>query len=339
MNRLLRQCREIGIGIIVVDQHPHLISPAALGNTYTSICMNLKDPTDINKAAALSRVPENEKGLFSTLATGQGVVKLQDRWKLPILVRFPHIDVAKGAITDDVLKQYIDGTLKQGELRRVARGEDSDGKIGTGQRLLMLDEFRLLHDVITHQASSVRERLHRLSWSGRRMQAIKEPLLARGWLCDETVPDGKTKRTLLHVPVGAMRFLGDELRYVHSSLVEHEYWQRYYAAVFAELGYEVAFEAGRRGGRVDVVATKEMSRIGIEIETGKSDIKGNVVNCLASGFDEILVAATNEEAAKKVEEVLGSAGLMLPERIALAVQDRLVWGNFNDIRECQWIRS
>jgi len=50
---LLRQCREIGIAIIVVDQHPALISSGCLGNTYTTICLNLKDPSDINKAAAL----------------------------------------------------------------------------------------------------------------------------------------------------------------------------------------------------------------------------------------------------------------------------------------------
>ena len=88
MNRLLRQCREIGIGIIVVDQHPHLISSAALGNTYTSICLNLKDPTDINKAAGLSQVPEYEKRYFSMLPVGQGIVKLQDRWRQPFLVQF-----------------------------------------------------------------------------------------------------------------------------------------------------------------------------------------------------------------------------------------------------------
>jgi len=49
---LFRQCRELGIGIIVLDQHPHLLSAAALGNTYTTICLNQKDPNDINKALA-----------------------------------------------------------------------------------------------------------------------------------------------------------------------------------------------------------------------------------------------------------------------------------------------
>ena len=31
LEMLFRQCRELGIGIIVLDQHPHLLSAAALG--------------------------------------------------------------------------------------------------------------------------------------------------------------------------------------------------------------------------------------------------------------------------------------------------------------------
>ena len=81
MNTLLRQCREVGIGFVVIDQHPHLVSSAALGNTYTSICLNLKDPADINRAAAMSLVDEEEKHAFSTLPVGHGIVKLQDRWR------------------------------------------------------------------------------------------------------------------------------------------------------------------------------------------------------------------------------------------------------------------
>ncbi len=117
MNRLLRQCREIGIGILVVDQHPSLISSAALGNSYTSICLNLKDPSDINRAAGLSQVPDQEKRYFSMLPVGQGIVKLQDRWHRPFLVAFPLVEVNKGAITDARLKRYIEGSRNRSQLR------------------------------------------------------------------------------------------------------------------------------------------------------------------------------------------------------------------------------
>ena len=61
MEMLMRQCREVGIGMVVIDQHPHLISPAVLGNTALSICFNLKDPRDVRKASEISQLTEHER--------------------------------------------------------------------------------------------------------------------------------------------------------------------------------------------------------------------------------------------------------------------------------------
>lgn len=83
MNMLLRQCRELGIAFIIVDQHPHLISSARLGNTFTTFCLNLKDPSDINRAAGLCLLDENERRYLTLLPVGQGIIKLQDRWRCP----------------------------------------------------------------------------------------------------------------------------------------------------------------------------------------------------------------------------------------------------------------
>ena len=44
---LWREIREFGEGLIMLDQHPSQISLPALGNTYCTICMNLKHRKDI----------------------------------------------------------------------------------------------------------------------------------------------------------------------------------------------------------------------------------------------------------------------------------------------------
>jgi len=44
---ILREIRELGESIILIDQHPSLISKPALGNTYTTIAMNLKHRDDV----------------------------------------------------------------------------------------------------------------------------------------------------------------------------------------------------------------------------------------------------------------------------------------------------
>jgi len=129
MNMLLRQCRELGIGIIVIDQHPHLISSAALGNTYTTLCLNQRDPTDINRAAGLSLVEETEKKWFSMLPVGRAIVKLQDRWRRPFLVQIPLVPVRKGLVTDELLERFVKGSLTVRGLRRAV-----DRKFGRDMR-------------------------------------------------------------------------------------------------------------------------------------------------------------------------------------------------------------
>ena len=97
----------------------------------------------------------------------------------------------------------------------------------------------------------------------------------------------------------------------------HVYWKRYYARLFADATYGVSLEAQREGGYVDVLATKNDKRVGIEIETGKSDAVSNVLNGLRSGFEHVVVAATDRNAMGIVERQLARAGLIIPSRIEL----------------------
>ena len=75
------------------------------------------------------------------------------------------------------------------------------------------------------------------------------------------------------------------------------------------------------GGRVDALAVKNGERGGIEVDTGKSDVVANVLNCLQSGFGRILVVATTEVALLKTERDLGRAGPSIPRRVKLGLRD------------------
>ena len=61
----------------------------------------------INKAAAVCLMDSDDKKYFSSLPVGQGIIKLQDRWMQPFLVKFPLMDIQKGAVTDEVLLRYF----------------------------------------------------------------------------------------------------------------------------------------------------------------------------------------------------------------------------------------
>lgn len=82
MDIIFREIREFGESLILLDQHPSKISLFALGNTYCTICMNLKHKTDIN-AMAQCLLLDKEKDLLGTLKVGQAIVKLQGRIARP----------------------------------------------------------------------------------------------------------------------------------------------------------------------------------------------------------------------------------------------------------------
>ncbi|MBW7992682.1 MAG: DUF87 domain-containing protein, partial [Planctomycetes bacterium] len=177
LEMLFRQCRELGIGIVVIDQHPHLLSSAAMGNTYTSIFLNQKDPSDINKAAAVCLLDADEKKYFSMLPVGQGIVKLQDRWMSPILVKFPLVNVNKGSVTDDILARYsaINKAKTTGSGRNTPMLKHNfsmlQSEFGQVPRIPLYDipleepAFAFIEDVLQHPDDGVKARYKRLGLS------------------------------------------------------------------------------------------------------------------------------------------------------------------------------
>ncbi|MBK8945339.1 MAG: hypothetical protein IPM32_08730 [Ignavibacteriae bacterium] len=49
---IIREIRELGESVIIIDQCPSLLSLPARGNTWCTIVLNLKDSKDVNSAAS-----------------------------------------------------------------------------------------------------------------------------------------------------------------------------------------------------------------------------------------------------------------------------------------------
>ena len=77
MDIILREIRELGEAIILIDQHPSLISIPSLGNTYCTIAMNLKHGRDINTIGEAMLLNDEQKEYLGKLPIGYGIVKLQ----------------------------------------------------------------------------------------------------------------------------------------------------------------------------------------------------------------------------------------------------------------------
>ena len=314
---ILREIREFGEAIVLLDQLPSLISKPALENSYTTIAMNLKEKGDVTAAAKAMLLESDEARYLGRLPVGWGIVKLQARWVKPFLVRFPLFHVKKGVVTDEqVKKQFLHTmdvetaakvmsgsteamvrlarvTLKVDEKAKVSR-EPSDDKFN-----LTAEEQSLLKDVHENLTSPVTKRYTRLRLNPKKGTRIVSHLIDLGLLKAENIPTrtGHVRvfeltiqgKQALNLPVGTIRHGG----------LEHRYWVETITRGLEKAGLVVKKEAPLGEGKsVDVLAQIGGKKVGIEVETGESDWKKNVSKCFSAGLDKVVVAMTRPALAR-----------------------------------------
>lgn len=181
--------------------------------------------------------------------------------------------------------------------------------------------FAFIEDVLQHPDDGVKARYKRLGLSIGTASRLKDQLLAQGWLKDQTVDIGQTRKVILRLTKQSKETLDlDTSEPQHGSIV-HEYWKRFYAQRFREHGYRVEFEVSRESGRVDVVAQKDDEKIAIEIETGKSNFIRNIQQDLAAKYNKVLVITTDKSAFKKIEKKLAQVGLLIAGRVDVILRN------------------
>jgi len=292
---VMREIRELGEAIILVDQHPSMISVVALGNTYTTICMNLKHRSDVNAMGSAMLMDTEDREILGTLPIGTAVVKLQGRWQRPFQITIPHQKVRKGAVTDARLARLMKahGAAQALGLREI----NNLSQVGRREVVLSSKEVIFLNDIYCHPYSGIVERYRRLHLSRRKGNTIKEKCLSNLLIEATVVPTRTGKLVLLQLTNPGMELLkrkGYQVnQYRKREGLEHEYWKQKAAAYFTSRGYEVSVEK-LVNGYTDLVIEKDGERYAVEIETGKSNWHLNVKKNLAHGFEHIILVATND---------------------------------------------
>lgn len=98
---VIRMIREFGESVIVIDQEPKKLSDSIIANTNCKICFTLGNGADIsNIARSMSLTPE-QKRMIDLLRVGHAIVKMKDRFDVPIHVRIPLVGIQKGLLLDE----------------------------------------------------------------------------------------------------------------------------------------------------------------------------------------------------------------------------------------------
>jgi hypothetical protein len=332
---VLREIRELGEGIIMMDQLPAQFSQNAIGNSATSFVFALKDKADVQSAGNFLLLDTDQRNLLHQLPVGMCVVKMSDAWRTPFLVRLPHVRVPKGSVTDDDLRgstktvdQHAQTLLLALDELKVATNDvrssgssapipptDAGIEVLPGEdkstpekaaRQLEDGEVRLLRDVVERPFAGVSSRYDRLQVSVRNGNRIKQRLEELGLIKLVPVNKGDSQVKLMNLTTTGeqvVRILFPSIK-IQRTLegAEHRYWKNRVATVLEDAGLHVETEKQTNGHRVDIHA-QNGGTTAIEIETGKSDIRKNLRKNLEKGYDQVLILPTNAKARRKAKRV------------------------------------
>jgi len=187
---IFREVRELGIGMVYVDQHPSLISYPALGNTSTHIYMNLgldtKHSSDIMDASNMLGLNYDDEGDYlRRLPIGHAFILMRRlSFPNPFLVEFPLVDLNKGSVTDEVVKKFMEDKLletikKQRELNfKQEIIEQKLPEIDLSKKIEELDDksLEIIRILGNFQGSSTAEIYSQISISGNSFKKRAEVL-------------------------------------------------------------------------------------------------------------------------------------------------------------------
>ena len=211
MEIIFREIREFGESLILLDQHPSKISLPALGNTYTTICMNLKHKTDIN-AVAQCLLLDKEKELLGSLEVGEAVAKLQGRIPRAFQVKIPEFIIHKGTVTDDQIRKYMKNTLLSVPQDSSFRFSDESLPVTVEESTSASDDpmIQLLRDIQDYPDSGIAARYRRLGLSVRQGQKLKAKALELSFACERAETTRTGRQTLTQLTQKGKAVLGVE---------------------------------------------------------------------------------------------------------------------------------
>lgn len=215
MEIIFREIREFGESLILLDQHPSKISLPALGNTYTTLSMNLKHKSDVN-AMGQCMLMDKERDLLGILEVGQAVVKLQGRSPRPFMIKFPHLKIQKGSITDADVGHHMKDIAPAWPSEDFRLGGTQAGKLEkpferAAEPMTPNLQQAFVMDILNQPGSGIAQRYKRLGISVRQGQKLKARLCGAGIIAESEEITATGRKKILTLLPKAQKYVQEIL--------------------------------------------------------------------------------------------------------------------------------
>ena len=300
---IMREIRELGEAIIIIDQHPSKISVSALGNLSTKFVLTLSLNQDVAAISNAMLLDRNQQKYFPMLTLGQCICR-SDRLLHPLLLSIPNFPLKKGLVADDDLKRHMEAYLK--DLRPEHLPVPQKSGICNIQKRETLSPLAriMLENIAQKPVLGLVKRLKELGIKVSHGYRMIEELLGLKLINPVTI-DG---RRLYELTQQGKRTLGKKMAQRGRGGLEHRYYLEKIKAHYLKNDGFTFIEKDD----IDLVVDTIERKMAIQMETGKSDIQANLTRLGRYKADLKYMVATNRETEIRIKEMLKD--LLVPDK-------------------------
>ena len=299
----MREIRELGESIIIIDQHPSKMSVSALGNLSTKFALALSLNQDIATLANSMLLERHEQRFLSMLTIGRCICR-SDRIPKPILLSIANFPIKKGSVTDEDLKAIMSTYLKNSGLENPVIPKPSNVcGIQKVETLSPLGRI-VLENIAFKPFIGLVKRFKDLGLKVAHGYKVIEELMSLKLIIPLTI-DGNR---LYDLTITGKKLLGRKWVHKGRGGIEHRYFTEKLKDYYLNNEGFTYLEKDD----IDLVVESMDITIAIQVETGKSNIQANLTKLGRYKADLKYIITTNRETEIRTNNLLKD--LLIPDR-------------------------
>lgn len=291
ISQMFRQCRKYGVGLVAIDQTPSEIPNAIFANINLMVSFSLNTQKDMKAMAQALNLDRFKERYLGMLKTGEAIAIRKQMESEPCQLQANYVEIAGGLSDAELIRILHDSDTSKA---------DSHVKVkqSTPQTAQTIDisppnalEKVFLANVAERPLDGIEERTARLGLHPSQTVELCKNLEQKGLIRTVFVD---RKKLIELTPYG---LIACPVKRDTRGGIEHYYWITQTLQFLRNLGFQPVTEAEG----IDITDTAQS--LAIEIETGKSDITGNLLKLDKSGHSHLFMLTTNKPAEFRIKEL------------------------------------
>jgi hypothetical protein len=314
LNLLPAQSRDLALSLVFATNTPHALASVIHSNTVLKISGNV---TGIDRVVRDAMGLDEEQGYaLQRLKRGEWLVRMSDIYcdePFMMVTEPPNYPLDRNVSNGEVLER-LRRVLPQLDGERPASTNAMESKPASRETTFAIpqisqDATALLLDTNRRPFRGITKRFAGLGLSGRRGELAKVELIRKGTVAEVEVQLSSRRPTKFLIPtenglklLEAMRERTQLWHYIGHVSFEHRLYQVLINYALRENGYKTRTEHDLgEGRRLDIYATKDGQKIGVEVLITATNDYGNLIPTL-DFVDRLIIVCKDSQAMLDIND-------------------------------------